>query len=88
MVFSVWSVQSGYKEELSRELNRAFGVGNWQNIGKKGIRRRKEDSMCETGTNTVLKSVARIRLVKTENPSVCATVNGKVCRSTLALYYF
>jgi hypothetical protein len=32
------------------------------------------------------KSVARIRLVKTENHSVCATLNCKVCRSETALY--
>jgi hypothetical protein len=31
------------------------------------------------------KSVARIRLLKTENPSVCATVNCKVCRIARAL---
>jgi hypothetical protein len=30
----------------------------------------------------------RIQLVKTENPSVCdVTVNCKVCRSAIALYY-
>jgi hypothetical protein len=33
----------------------------------------------------VLKSVARTRLVKTEDTSVCVTVNGKVCRSAIAL---
>jgi hypothetical protein len=33
------------------------------------------------------KSVARIRLVKTENRSACVTVNRKVCRSAIALYY-
>jgi hypothetical protein len=37
--------------------------------------------------NTVLKSVATMRLVKTENASVCVcvTVNCKVCRSAIAL---
>jgi hypothetical protein len=33
-----------------------------------------------TGIITVLKSVARIRLVTTENTSVCVTVNCKLCR--------
>jgi hypothetical protein len=37
---------------------------------------------CEKKTDmiTVLKSVARIRLVKTEDTSVRVTVNCKVCR--------
>jgi hypothetical protein len=35
---------------------------------------------------SVLRSVARRRLVKTEDPSACATVNWKVCKSAIALY--
>jgi hypothetical protein len=35
---------------------------------------------------SVLRSVARRRLVKTENPSAGATVNCKLCKSAIALY--
>jgi hypothetical protein len=33
-----------------------------------------------------MKSVARIRLLKTENHNACVTVNCKVRRSAIALY--
>jgi hypothetical protein len=36
---------------------------------------------------SVLRSVARRRLVKIENPSACAALNWKVCKSEIALYY-
>jgi hypothetical protein len=35
---------------------------------------------------SVLRSVARRRLVETENPSACATVKCKVFKSAIALY--
>jgi hypothetical protein len=35
---------------------------------------------------SVLRWIARRRLVKTENPSACATVNCKLCKSATALY--
>jgi hypothetical protein len=36
---------------------------------------------------SVLRSVARRRLVKTENPGACAAVKWKVIKPTIALYF-
>jgi hypothetical protein len=75
----------------------AWEHGNWiesslrnlqpQNNGRKGIRLRKEDFLVWFEWSwDCYNSVARIRLVKTENPNACVTVNCKVCRSAIALY--
>jgi hypothetical protein len=40
----------------------------------------------ETVIVSMLRYVARRRLVETENPSACATLNCKVCKSAIALY--
>jgi hypothetical protein len=44
-------------------------------------------SYSEIDIITVLMSVDRIRLVKTENPSVYVMVNCEVCSSVMALYH-
>jgi hypothetical protein len=83
-VVSVGAATRLYNRELTQaariRIERVSGAGSWQNNGKKGIRLRKEDfivccSYSETGITTVLKSVARIRLVKTESLSMC---NGEL----------
>jgi hypothetical protein len=40
----------------------------------------KKSSSVIRSANETDKSVARIRLVKAENPSACATVNSKACK--------
>jgi hypothetical protein len=68
---------------LSEEL-REFLEMTVEGDGKKIIRQGKEDLMCAVVTDCY-KSVARIRLEKTENTSVCVTVSCKMCRSAIAL---
>jgi hypothetical protein len=61
---------------------------NWQfqNNGKKGIRLWNEDFMYDLKWQwECYKFIARIRLMKTENPCACVTINYKVRRSATAL---
>jgi hypothetical protein len=54
--------------------------------GKKEIRLCKEDFICDLKWElNCYKSVAWIRLVKTENLSACVTVKCKVCSSVIVL---
>jgi glucose-6-phosphate dehydrogenase assembly protein OpcA len=50
----------------------SLGAEELNSVGSCRIMARKE-------LDCVMKSVARIRLVKTENPNACVTVNCKVC---------
>jgi hypothetical protein len=87
----------GVIKEQRRSLELVV-VGNWvsssgncsrrwlRKNGTKWIRTRKEDFMCDLKLQwDCYKSVARKRLMKTENPSACGTVNCKVCKSAIAL---
>jgi hypothetical protein len=57
-------------------------IGSYRITARGGIGGAKEISCVPD----CYKSVARIRQVKTENPSACVTVNGKVCIPAMALY--
>jgi hypothetical protein len=91
----VWSVPRGYKgtkqvvwvnccREFGRVLEMAF-EGNGEEMAWNELDCTKKTSYVIWSESETYKSVARIRLVKTENLSVCATVNCKVCRSAIAL---
>jgi hypothetical protein len=39
----------------------------------------------DSDSEAVMKSVARIRLAKADNPYACVTINPEVCRSAIGL---
>jgi hypothetical protein len=77
-------VERPFSFEKSACQNMSLGTEelNWINInGKKGSRLWKEGAMFDSKCQwDCYKSVARIRLVKAENPSACATVNCKLSK--------
>jgi hypothetical protein len=75
-------------ELLSRSVSSSRdGNQRWlRRNSKEGIRLWKEDFICDLKLHWNCKSIVRIRLVKTENPSACVTVNCKMCRSAIDLY--
>jgi hypothetical protein len=83
----VWEqnwVESRRVEFRDASLSGAEELNWFENNGKTGVRLWNEDFMCDLKLQwECYKSVARIRLVKTENPTACSTVN---CRIVIALY--
>jgi hypothetical protein len=74
-----------YCREFRRVLEMAV-QGDWEDMARNELDC-KEDYVCDLKWQwDCYKSVVRIRLVKTENPSACTTVNCKVCTSVIALY--
>jgi hypothetical protein len=62
--------------------------GDWEKMARKELCCEKKTSyVIWSDIETAMKSVARIRLVKSENPSACVTVNCKWCLSAITLYY-
>jgi hypothetical protein len=101
-VFSVGSVQSGYKCSAEQRSSRRSTTEYRTEVertgsssgdgGRRWLRRNdmKGIRMCQEDFTCDLKLQwdcdNRRRLVKTENVSACATVNWKVCKSVIALY--
>jgi hypothetical protein len=71
-------------QELGRVLVMAV-EGDWEEIATKGSGGEKTTSCVVCSDSESYKSVAWIRLVKTENHSERVTVNCKVCKSAIAL---
>jgi hypothetical protein len=85
----VISYKEGRLKKLLSRIGSSSGVGRrWlRRNGKKWIRLWKENFMCYLKWQwDGSKSVGSIRLVKTENPSACVSLNCKVCKSAIALY--
>jgi hypothetical protein len=82
-VFSALSVSQLYKTSTLAGSPRIFSWvprfhGDWTRNGKK-------TSLWFEMLVSVLRSVARRRIVKTESPSACARVNSKLCKSVIML---
>jgi hypothetical protein len=83
-VFSALSMSRLYNNTCPLLVQESFffssEVPGWLN------KKWQDDFIVIWSASSVLRSVARRRLVKTEDPSACARVNWKVCKSAIALY--
>jgi hypothetical protein len=92
---ATWLTWTGFSLSDSERVESPGGFSSWEY--------KDEDRACDLKTlivyniwsvwrsETVLlsvwRSVARRRLLKTENPSACATVTYEACKSAIALYF-
>jgi hypothetical protein len=77
-----------YGTVVGRQLGQVLEVaieGDWEEMARKELDCAKKTSCVSWSDSETDKSIAMIRLVKTEDPGACAAMNWKVCRIAMVL---